>query len=310
MAALACASMSTQLNQARITRSQRTQGSGLRVSLPVRSLRARVAGRANASRRSLVVRADEGFNVEKALAQYKSISYKIPPTVSAATLPVVSISILVKTLTGHGLPGTFLGTVEGVSWLVLLLGAGSLLPRLSSIIAGADYSMDAIMEVLTAKDDGSSGRSATERVYGASAAKNSPLAEQMMDLKKRQAEKDAETPEETAARLALKAKLAQTVLGNAKKTQDSYNEEKGADDKLLKKSATETISECMTQENFDKPINEFTDDDLNDKVNLSKSKIEDGAPTVVGKGDDWRKKNFEEAEKRTKGSKPKGEQEA
>jgi len=97
---------------------------------------------------------------------------------------------------------------------------------------------------------------------------------------------------------------------NAKKTQDSYNEEKGADDKLLKKSATETISECMTQENFDKPINEFTDDDLNDKVNLSKSKIEDGAPTVVGKGDDWRKKNFEEAEKRTKGSKPKGEQEA
>lgn len=54
MAALACASMSTQLNQARITRSQRTQGSGLRVSLPVRSLRARVAGRANASRRSLV----------------------------------------------------------------------------------------------------------------------------------------------------------------------------------------------------------------------------------------------------------------
>mmetsp|Transcript_47998 Transcript_47998/g.89450 ORF Transcript_47998/g.89450 Transcript_47998/m.89450 type:complete len:88 (+) Transcript_47998:876-1139(+) len=67
---------------------------------------------------------------------------------------------------------------------------------------------------------------------------------------------------------------------------------------------------CFCQENFDKPINEFTDDDLNDKVNLSKSKIEDGAPTVVGKGDDWRKKNFEEAEKRTKGSKPKGEQEA
>ena len=69
------------------------------------------------------------------------------------------------------------------------------------------------------------------------------------------------------------------------------------------KSATQTISECMTQENFDKPINEFSDDDLNDKVNLSKSAIESAAPTVVGKGDDWRMKNFQEAEKREKAAK-------
>ena len=57
---------------------------------------------------------------------------------------------------------------------------------------------------------------------------------------------------------------------NAKESAEEYIKEQGTDDKLLKKSATQTISECMTQENFDKPINEFSDDDLNDKVNLSK----------------------------------------
>lgn len=57
---------------------------------------------------------------------------------------------------------------------------------------------------------------------------------------------------------------------NAKESAEEYIKAQGTDDKLLKKSATQTISECMTQENFDKPINEFSDDDLNDKVNLSK----------------------------------------
>jgi hypothetical protein len=57
---------------------------------------------------------------------------------------------------------------------------------------------------------------------------------------------------------------------NAKESQEEYIKTQGTDDQLLKKSATQTISECMTQENFDKPINEFSDDDLNDKVNLSK----------------------------------------
>ena len=118
-------------------------------------------------------------------------------------------------------------------------------------------------------------------------------------MRKRQLEKESETPEQTKARLELKAKLGALVIANAKESQDSYNTEKGSDDKLLKKSATETISECMTQENFDKPISEYSDDDLNDKLNLGSTvSIESGAPVTEGKGDDWRKKNFEEAESR------------
>jgi len=251
----------------------------------------------------MMVRAEKSFDVDEALAKYKEISYKIPPIASAATLPVISLSLLCKLLTGHGLPGTLLGSIEGISYLLFFVGAGSLLPRVSSIIAGADYSTDAILEVLQAPDDGSSGKDATSRVFGATTAKNSPLAEQMADLKKRQAEKAAETPEQKAAREKLKAELAATVIGNAKESAEEYIKEQGTDDKLLKKSATQTISECMTQENFDKPINEFSDDDLNDKVNLSKSAIEAGAPTVVGKGDDWRMKNFQEAEKREQAAK-------
>jgi hypothetical protein len=47
--------------------------------------------------------------------------------------------------------------------------------------------------------------------------------------------------------------------------------------------ATETIGECMTQENFDKPISEYSDDDLNDKINLSSNKgLESAAPTTEG----------------------------
>lgn len=275
------------------------RGQPKRATLPVALRATQKKATLGRNVRGLTVRAaNDGFDLDKALNTYKDISYKIPPVVSAATLPVVTLSILSKTFTGSGLPGNFLGTVEGISWLVLFLGAGSLLPRLSSVVAGGDYSMNAIMDVLTAESDGSEGDSATSRVYGAATAKNSALAEQMEDLKKRQAEKDAETPEERAQREAIKAKLAAQVLKNAQKTQDSYNEEKGSDDSLLEKSATETISECMTQENFDKPIDEFNDEDLDDKLNLSKSEIESGAPAVVGKGDDWRMKNFKEAEQR------------
>lgn len=262
------------------------------------ALKARKAGVAMGSRRTLVVRAEED-KVTKALETYKSISYKIPPVVSAATVPVVAVSLLCKTITGSGLPGTFLGSIEGISWLVLFLGAGSLAPRASAILAGGDFSSEAIMEVLTASSDGSEGKDATSRVYNAAVPKNSPLAEQMEDLKKRKAEKEAETPEQKAERERVKAELAAMVLNNAKKNQESYTEEKGTDEQLLAQPATATIGECMTEENFDKPISEFSDDDLNDKVNLSaKEGLESGAPTVVGKGDDWRMKNFKEAEER------------
>jgi len=298
MAAICASSMTLRVPAPVMGRS--TSRAGLRRVAVPSALKARRAGMANAGRRAMVVRAEESkFDLHKALSTYKEISYKIPPVVSATTVPVVALSLLVKTITGHGLPGTILGSIEGVAWLVFLLGAGSLLPRASSIIAGGDYSLDAMLEVLNAESDGSQGKDATSRVYNASVAKNSPLAEQMDDLKRRQAEKDSETPEEKAEREKVKAQLASLVLQNAKSSQDSYSEEKGTGKELLKQKATETIGECMTQENFDKPISEFSDDDLNDKINLSSKKgLESDAPTVVGKGDDWRMKNFQEAEAR------------
>jgi len=273
-----------------------------RVAVPS-ALRARPAGVAMAGRRAMVVRAEEkSFDFEKALQTYKDISYKIPPVVSAVTVPVVLVSLLAKTLTGHGLPGSFLGAIEGVSWLVFLLGAGSLLPRASSIVSGGDYSMEAILEVLKAETDGSQGGSATDRVYNSVATKNSPLYAQMEDLKKSKAERESETPEQKALREKTKADLVATVLSNAKKSQDKYLEEdakKAEGKKMASQKATETIGECMTQENFDKPISEYSDDDLNDKINLSSNKgLESAAPTTEGKGDDWRKKNFQESEDR------------
>jgi len=269
----------------------------------------RVAG----SRQQLQVRADDQGTVTKLdeyLKQYKEFSYKIPPVVTATTLPVLTLSVLSKTLTGHGLPGSFLGTVEGLSYLLFIAGAGSLLPRLSAIIAGGDYSVDEMINVLTAEDDGAMGDSATSRVMNAKVAKGSALAEQQADLIKRQQEKATETPEQKAAREALRAQLASAALGNAEKTQDSYNAEKGTDDKLLGQSATKTISECMTNENYEKDISQFSDDDLNDNINLSKSEIDSKAPEVVGKGDDWRMKNFKEAEAREAKAKKAAEEKA
>lgn len=42
--------------------------------------------------------------------------------------------------------------IRAVRRQLLFAGAGSLLPRLSSIVAGNDYSTEAILEVLQAKD--------------------------------------------------------------------------------------------------------------------------------------------------------------
>lgn len=51
-------------------------------------------------RSAMMVRAEKSFDVDEALAKYKEISYKIPPIASAATLPVISLSLLCKLLTG------------------------------------------------------------------------------------------------------------------------------------------------------------------------------------------------------------------
>ena len=59
-----------------------------------------VTGRA---RRAGVARAaQDDLTPEKLMQKYDEISYKIPPIVTAATVPVVGLSLLCKTLTGHG----------------------------------------------------------------------------------------------------------------------------------------------------------------------------------------------------------------
>ena len=40
------------------------------------------------------------------MKKYNEITYKIPPIVTAAAVPVVGLSLLCKAVTGHGLPGT------------------------------------------------------------------------------------------------------------------------------------------------------------------------------------------------------------
>jgi hypothetical protein len=95
--------------------------------------------------------------------------------------------LLSKTFTGHGLPGTFLGALEGVSWLVLPLGFGSLYPRLADIFNEGSYEPAKMLEMLTKErtyekyGEDSRGKNATERVANISGKvdPNSPLAQRL-----------------------------------------------------------------------------------------------------------------------------------
>ena len=80
-----------------------------------------------------------------------------------------SLLLLCKTLTGHGLPGTLLGSIEGVSWLVLPLGFGSLAPRLGDLGKAGD--IGEAIKILSQEGrayegfgEDSRGKNATERL--------------------------------------------------------------------------------------------------------------------------------------------------
>lgn len=72
-----------------------------------------------------------------------------PPVVTAATLPVIALSLVSKTITGHGLPGSFLGTIEGLSYLALPLGVEALAPRLKTFFNNKDLSYEKLVQCLT-----------------------------------------------------------------------------------------------------------------------------------------------------------------
>lgn len=252
------------------------------------------------TRRNVTVRAagDDGFSFEDAKNKYLEISNKIPPVVTAATVPVVGLSLLCKAVTGSGLPGTFLGSIEGVSWLVLPLGAASLAPRVQDIIKGGDFSAEAVLKILQAEQslyggfgEDSRGKNATERLSSLAREvdPNSPLGQQMADIAKRKAELESETPEQKAAREKLKAELAAMALGlgnNISKEGEDDADTRGRDG-LLEKPVTETLKDCMTTENYDVDVTSFDDKDLGSKLNLSTPEIEKGVPKNNA-GDKWR----------------------
>ena len=249
-------------------------------------------------RSSVKVRAAaDGFDADELMKKYDEITNKIPPIVSAATVPIVGLSLLSKTFTGHGLPGTFLGALEGVSWLVLPLGFGSLYPRLADIFNEGSYEPAKMLEMLTKErtyekyGEDSRGKNATERVANISGKvdPNSPLAEQMADLKKREEEMAKETPEEKAAREKLRAELAASAIGmaNAKSKSDEADADSKGRDSLLAQPVTQTLKDNMTVENYDVDVTKFDDNALGSTLNLSSTEVDKGAPKL-NKGDKWK----------------------
>lgn len=255
-----------------------------------RSVRARRAGVARA--------AQDDLTPEKLMQKYDEISYKIPPIVTAATVPVVGLSLLCKTLTGHGLPGTLLGSIEGISWLVLPLGAKSFWPKAQDIARLSEKTPQAVLEVLQTEGrayDGfgedSRGKNATQRLNSIASEvdPNSPLGQQMADIARQQAEREKETPEEQAERERLKAELAASALGMANSKTQEFEDEantKGKDG-LLSKPVTETLKDSMTVENYDVDVTKYDDDALGSKLNLSATDVEKGVPKN-NRGDAWR----------------------
>lgn len=270
-----------------------TTGRARRVD--ARSVRAVTPSRA----RGIVTRAgSDDFTPEKIMQKYDEITYKIPAVATAASVPVVGLSLVCKTLTGHGLPGTLLGSVEGISWLVLALGAKSFWPKAQDIARLGEKSPENVMKILQAEGrayggfgEDSRGKNATERLSAISKEvdPNSPLGQQMADIARQKAEREKETPEEKAARERLRAELAAAALGMANNKTKEFEAEadsKGKDG-LLSKPVTETLKDSMTVENYDVDVTKYDDKALGNKLNLSSTNVEMGVPKN-NKGDAWR----------------------
>lgn len=249
--------------------------------MPARQQTLRVAQRTVAPvRRSRVVvrAANDGLDIEKVKETYTKVTQAIPPVVTAATVPVVGLSLLCKALTGSGLPGTLLGSIEGISYLVLIAGFGSFLPRASAIIQGRDFSTETILKELSNKAqygelEDSFGSNATQRLNSLSKKinPNSPLGQQMKDIEKARAEKAKETPEERAMKEKLKKELAAKALGVGKAINDTDDKkvETEGEEKIYATPVMETLKDCMTTENYDTDVTSYSDKDLGGKLNLS-----------------------------------------
>jgi len=217
---------------------------------------------------AVVVRAD-------IKAKYQEISDNVPPIVTAATLPVIGLSLLCKAATGHGLPGDLLGAIEGVSFLILPLGLGSFLPRAGEILSGGDFSQAKVQEILLRDTRGESASARVSRI-SSTVDPNSALGMQLADLERRKKELAAETPEQRAERERKKAELAAMALKIGKKiSSDDVAKAEGAGSaNMVAQPVTQTLAQGMTVENFDQDVTKMSDDSLA-KVNLSTPKLEE-----------------------------------
>ncbi|KAK3236455.1 hypothetical protein CYMTET_53409 [Cymbomonas tetramitiformis] len=190
--------------------------------VPVKGLRGSSLALKQTSRRALVVRSDGGLSVDEIKDKYMEYTNKIPPIITAGTIPVIALSLLCKQLTGSGLPaGPFglIGLTEGLSYLVLPLGFGSLLPRLQEIASDGDFSKDAVLAVLQKPLPLTGRGGADQRVtkLTENVDPNSPMGMQLKELEQRKKEKENMSDEEKAANEALKKKLADQALKNYKR---------------------------------------------------------------------------------------------
>lgn len=185
----------------------------LHATRPARS--GRVCGAAAASATPAEV-------LDSAGRAYALVTARVPPIATAAAVPVVALSLLVKALTGSGLPGPVLGGLEGVSWLLLFAGAGSLLPRVSELLAGGLTDVDAAVAVLTkpAPVGGlSNAETATARVerITASTDPRSALGLQLADLARAKRDKEAMEPAARAALVERDRELAKAAVDKARR---------------------------------------------------------------------------------------------
>lgn len=180
-------------------------------------------------------------------------------TPSAGAIPVVALSLLCKSIFGSGLPGP-LGLVEGLAWLVLPLGAGTLFPRLVEI-AGSPNDAFAILSRDTR------GESASERVARITAVTDpsSALGMQLADLAKAKALRAAMSSSERDASDKKNKELAMLAINGVGKGISVSDEAKAAAvgrEGLLNQPLGETMKAGMTTENFSKDVASMSDSEL------------------------------------------------
>ena len=212
-----------------------------------------------------------GFDPAKT---YESITLSIPPVLTAGAVPVVALSLLCKAATGSGLPGP-LGLLEGLAWLTLPLGAGSLLPRVGEIVKGGDFSTEAVLAILGRDNRGESASERVDRITRTTDP-NSALGMQLADLERARAIKAAMTPEQLAEMKRRNSELAKAAISGVgskiSKSDIEAADAAGSREKLLSQPVAQTMAQGMTTANYGRDVTKMSDEEMA-KVNLSSPEL-------------------------------------